>query len=297
VALIALVTCASARGLDEDLPPLSTALTARRHDACAVDWDDPGAPWDEFDLAVLRSTWDYPARREEFLAWIDAVAQRTHLANTPEIVRFSTDKRYLARLHRHGIPITPTVFVERDGSLGDAFAGREIVVKPSVGAGSVDARRFPPDRRDEAAAHVAFLVGTGRIPMVQPYLAGVEAAGETALVYFGGRFSHAFAKGAMLVEGKALVDGLFLEEEIAPHRPTPAELALGDAVLDVLPGRRPDLLYARVDLVPGDDGRPVVLELELVEPSVYLRTSPGSAERFTRAIERRLARPVGAAPR
>src|SRR5690349_2876913 len=109
---IALVTAAAARDQDEDLPPLVAALRELGIEPAVVDWDDAGLDWARFDVAVLRSTWDYSMRAAEFLAWAARVSERTRLLNPPEIVRWNTDKHYLATLAAAGVPIVPSTFIE-----------------------------------------------------------------------------------------------------------------------------------------------------------------------------------------
>lgn len=157
-------------------------------------------------------------------------------------------------------------------------------MKPAVSAGALDTARYPAARRREAAAHVARLHADGRTAMVQPYLRAVEAErAETLLVMVGGAFSHALRKGPLLVPGLQLVGGLFVEEDIRPATPTAAELRVAQATLAAVPGGG-DLLYARVNLVEGDDGAPVLMELELVEPSLFLAHAPEAADRVAAAI-------------
>ena len=278
------MTAAPARDLDDDLPPLTAALAARGIAHAVVDWDDPEAGWEGFDLVVVRSPWDYTRRHAEFLAWAERVAALTTLANPPAILAWSTDKRYLGDLAAAGVPVIETAYAGPGEAMAWPDAG-ELVVKPTISAGSLDTARHAASARDEAEAHVARLHAAGRTAMAQPYLSRVEGErGETALVFLHGAFSHAARKGPMLVPGLRLVGGLFVEEDIRPAEATAAEREVADAALAAVPGRREDLLYARVDLVPDDAGRPVVLELELVEPSLFLAFSPGAADRVAAAI-------------
>ncbi len=284
--MIALVTATAARHLDEDLPPLEVALRVLGHAVEVVVWDDPTVDWSAYDAAVVRSTWDYVPRRTEFLAWADVVARRTVLLNPPGLLEWSSDKHYLADLVTHGIPITPTTFVEPgDDAVAVALPAGEIVVKPAVSAGSADTDRYGPAGRHAARAHVARLIGAGRTALVQPYLDQVDTAGETALVYVAGAFSHAIRKGPILAGDQAFVEGLYAAEDISARSPTEAELALGGRVVEVIPGGAP--LYVRVDVVPGPDG-PVVLEVEACEPSLFFAHAPGSADRFARALVSRI---------
>jgi glutathione synthase/RimK-type ligase-like ATP-grasp enzyme len=289
---VALVTAAGARGLDDDLPPLAGALRRRGIAHEVVDWDDPSVDWGAFALAVVRSVWDYPRRREDLLAWAHAAARATTLLNPPAVLAWSSDKRYLAELAAAGVPVVPTAFAE-PGEPMPWPDGGDVVVKPVVSAGSLDTDRYPAGRRGEAEAHVARLHADGRPAMAQPYMDEVERAGETALVHIGGAFSHAIRKGPLLVPGLRVVGGLFVEEDIAPATPTEDELAAARAALAAVPGGARDLLYARVDLVPGPGGEPLLIELELAEPSLFLAHAPGAAERLADAIAARLTSATG----
>lgn len=281
-----MVTASVARGLDDDLPPLAEALGRRGVAHELVDWDDPAVDWGAFDLAVVRSVWDYTRRRDELLAWADRVAATTPLHNPPATLRWSSDKRYLDELARAGVPVVPTAFAEPGEPM--AWPDGEVVVKPMVSAGSLDTERHPAGDRAGAENHVARLHADGRAAMAQPYMAGVEDAGETAMVHLGGAFRHAVRKGPLLVPGLAIVGDLFVEEDISPASPTPDQAAVSRAALAAVPGGAGDLLYARVDLVPGPDGDPLVIELELLEPSLFLAHVPGAADHLARAIAERL---------
>ncbi|HEY8302652.1 MAG TPA: hypothetical protein VIG48_12195 [Jatrophihabitans sp.] len=273
-----LATCAAFPDGDADDRALLGPLAASNVDASFAVWSDPAVDWTAAPT-VLRSTWDYTLRRDAFLTWVDTVPK---VHNPADVVRWSSDKVYLAELRRAGLPVTPTLVVT-PGARAE-LPDEEFVVKPSVGAGSRGAGRFVPAAGDAAHAHVAALHEAGRTVLVQPYLAGVDEAGETALIYLAGEFSHAVRKGPMLtsdtVHDISETSGLFVEENISARRPDAAELAVGNRALAFLRdrfGAAP--LYARVDLLPGPDG-PVVVELELVEPSLFLAHADGAVERF-----------------
>ena len=140
-----------------------------------------------------------------------------------------------------------------------------------------------PARDRDGWFTMARLHAAGHVALIQPYLAAIERHGETALVFFAGEFSHAVRKAAILVPGLRMVEGLYAAEEIGPTTVSASELALAAAALAAVPGRR-KLLYARVDLVPDDDGQPRVLELELAEPSVFLDHADGASDRFAAAL-------------
>ena len=283
---ILLATCAAFADGDVDDQLLIEPLAASNIDASFAVWNDPSVDWSQA-TTVLRSTWDYTLRRAEFLGWIAAVPA---LHNPAEIAAWNSDKVYLRELARAGVPITPTTVV-RPGSALELPADHEFVVKPSVGAGSRGAGRFLPSARGEAATHAARLHDAGRTVLIQPYLADVDDAGETALMYFDGAFSHAIRKGPMLTGDTAHdiseTSGLFLEENITPREPSAAELAVGNQAIAFLVDRFGEApLYARVDLLPCADG-PVVIELELVEPSLFLSYADGAADRFAACVAAR----------
>lgn len=272
---IALATCAALPRLEPDDQLLLAPLAARGIDAVPAIWDDPTVDWSAFDLTVVRNTWDYIHRRDAFLDWARAVPR---LANRAEVLAWNTDKRYLRELEAAGLPIVPTAFVPP----GDRVAVTgESVVKPTVSAGSQDTLRLGDE--DAVHAQVARLHAVGKTAMVQPYLADVDTAGETALLYFDGAFSHAIRKGPMLLPGEVKDPDLFYAEEISPREPSAAERALGDRVVAYVTQRFGTPLYARVDLLPHG-GEPVIIELELTEPSVFVGYADGAPERFADAI-------------
>ncbi|HVR82844.1 MAG TPA: hypothetical protein VMU54_00945 [Planctomycetota bacterium] len=276
---IALVTARETGTLDDDMEPLLAALRSEGAAAEPAIWDDPTVDWSRYALAVLRSTWDYSRRRREFLAWAARVEEKVRLANTSRIVRWNTDKRYLEELGAAGVPVVPTHFIETEETILFPFDG-EFVIKPTVGAGSMDVARFS-EKSPAAEEHVRRIHRSGRSVMIQPYLKRVDEAGETALVFFAGEFSHAIRKGPMLGSSPEVLGGLFLKEDIRPRTPSAAELALGQRAVRASPE---PCLYARIDVIPGVDGSPVVLEFEATEPSLFFAHSLPSATRCARAI-------------
>jgi len=284
---VALATAAEVASLDDEGQLLARELTRRGAAVEPAVWNDPRVRWAEFDLVVVRSTWDYPAHHQEFLAWAQHVAEVAHLANDPSLLRWSTDKSYLTELDRAGIPVVPSTFIRPGDRIDHGLLGTEHVVKPSVSAGSRDTLRLGADDDAASVAHVRRILGSGRTAMVQPYLAGVDAAGETAVLLIEGAYSHAVRKAAILMRGAGLVDGLFAAEEISPRTPSHAERGVARRVLAALPCAVTPL-YARVDLLPTRTG-PVVLEVELAEPSMFLTFETGSAGRFAEALLRRAA--------
>ncbi|TCJ00072.1 hypothetical protein [Aeromicrobium sp. IC_218] len=274
IGRLAWVTAREARGQDEDEAVALAALARTGVDVDVVDWDDPAVDWAGYDRVVLRSPWDYPARLADFLAWLDATAALTEVVNEPRTVRWSIDKRYLAELDEAGVPITDTVFVAPGESV-DLPAG-DFVVKPAVGAGSKDAASYGPDQHAVAREHVERLHAAGQVVLVQPYVASVATDGEWALVYLGGRYSHAASKRVALPRA-GVVETLFAEETNAPHEATAEQRAAADAAMAHVEERLGTPAYARIDLVRHDDGGHRVLEVELVEPSLFLPYADASA--------------------
>ncbi|MEV6170256.1 hypothetical protein AB0L99_18745 [Streptomyces sp. NPDC051954] len=276
---------------DADLPVLLRALREAGAGADAVHWDDPDADWASYDLAVLRSTWDYSWRADEFLAWAQKCATLTRLANPVEIVRWNTDKRYLGDLAAAGVPVVPTRYLA-PGDTADLPTDHEYVIKPTSGAGARYAARYTPDDHDTAVRHLARMHAEGLTAMVQPYLTGIDVSGERALQFFGGHFLHASRKGAVLSPGTAYDSTKVAHPDLEPWTPTPTELSVAERALTAVP-EPAELLYARVDLVDGPDGEPCVMELELVEPNLFLFLHPGSVAGVVEAV---LAAAAGSGP-
>ncbi len=287
MSTIALATAIAATGLDEDMPPLLAALTAAGMDAQVVAWDDPTVSWSRFDLVLLRSTWNYTDHRDAFLAWCESVAARTRLLNAPDLVRWNTDKRYLGELASAGVPVIDSHFLAPGDDPANMPTLAEFVVKPTVGAGSRGARRFADFERDRAIDHAGALLDAGCHVLVQPYLDQVDQAGETALLFFDGQYSHAIRKGPLLHRGEDATRALFAAEHITARQPSDAEKTIAQGILAALPFAAP--LYARVDLLPSPEG-PKLLELELAEPSLFFDHAPGSADRFAASLRARLPR-------
>lgn len=286
---VALATSAEDWDHDEDGPLLVDALGAAGVAGEPAVWTDEQVDWGRFDLVVVRSTWDYVDRREQFLSWAEAVESVTTLANPSRTLRWNTDKRYLAALAGAGVPVVPTLFVAPGDPLDELGSWLDrhdaVVVKPTVSAGSRDTARHDAADRGAAMEHVAALVAAGRTAMVQPYLAAVDDDGETGMVLFEGSFSHAFSKAALLRDGWADVQGSFAQETIEAHVPGDDELTVAEQVLEAttsLLGSTPT--YARVDVLRDDEGRPVLLELELTEPSFFLAHSEGGATNAARCF-------------
>lgn len=299
---IALITADAALARDEDMPPLLDACARADIAAEVVSWNDPTCNLEDFDAAVLRSPWDYTDRLPDFLEWCERCAAQTRLINPLDVVRWNTDKHYLADLIEAGVDCVPSMFLEPDDPADQGLTlflathaqAAEFVVKPAVGAGSRDARRFGREETIAATAHTVALLEEGRSVLMQPYLNHVDEHGETALIYIDHVFSHAIRKGPLLPRGNATSDPLFASEAISPREATSAERTLGDRVVKAVAARFPaeaPLVYIRVDLLHDAADLPCVLELEVVEPSLFFAHAPAGAERLVTAIAARLGDP------
>jgi glutathione synthase/RimK-type ligase-like ATP-grasp enzyme len=281
VSRVAIVT---SKGVDDpDNPRLFAALGDLELSADLVVWDDDSVAWDDYDLAVIRSTWDYSARRAEFLAW---ARDRSRLENPLSIIEYSSDKHYLADLEARGLGVIPSRFCAvgetpdfHFGDLGD------FVVKPCVGAGSRQVARYRPEETDAAARHVSALHDEGRDVLLQPYVHSVDTLGERAVIFIDGKFSHAMTKGAMLNVAPEDRDFLFRRKQMSLAKAEADAVHCATEVLSTL--GLSDLLYARVDLVATVAGW-LVMELELVEPALYVTYDDEAAGKLAAAIARRL---------
>jgi len=258
-----------------------------------VAWDDARTDWTAYERVIVRSTWDYSGRLGEFLAWVDSVGAG-RLRNSPEMIRWNSDKRYLAELDGAGLPVPPTLLVAPGGRIPDLDG--EFVIKPVIGAGARDTGRF--GREAIAAAHdlLGRLGERDEIAMIQPYIAEIEDSGETSLVVIAGRVEWAVNTGSFLAPDSAVpadpegIEAARRDEELVrPVDPTPAEKAIAERTVGWLSSRFGEVpLFARVDLVSAGSGEPVLMEVELIEPSLYLgwtsRLEFPGAEVFAAAV-------------
>jgi hypothetical protein len=292
---VAIATCTALPPQFTDDLQIAEALAERAVSAIRIPWDDPGTEWSAFEAVVIRSTWDYAGRRGEFLRWCDSIGPSLH--NRSALVRWSSDKRYLADLAAAGIPVVETEFVAPGEEI--ALAG-EIVVKPTVSAGGRDSGRFGAATHDLARELIGKIHASGRTAMVQPFHPTVDSVGETAVLCIDGEPMHTLRKRAVL-----------RPDEVAPVR----DDALGAAEVMYDPGlvtadvadedeldlaaqvvgevrRRFDYLplYARFDMIRDRIGAPILLELEAIEPNFYLDQVPSTTAIVAEAIVNRLPR-------
>ena len=249
-------------------------------------WDDESIDWSTYNHVVIRSTWDYHRRYDEFIQWVRSVSSVSTICNSLDVITWNTDKHYLAEVAEMGLPVVPTVFIEPGQKdwlehVRELLAKGDVVVKPAISAGSNDTERH--SNIDAAQQHISELLAAQRSVMLQPYMADVDVESETGLVFIDGKFSHAFAKGALLAQEKNMSGGLYAEEEIGVRQATAEQLLIGERAVKWLTSRFGKLLYARVDLLPTAQG-PVIIEIELTEPSLYLLLHPNAASELANAL-------------
>jgi hypothetical protein len=279
---VALASCVQLPEADPDEAPLLAALRARGLDAATLAWDDGASGFSRARLTLLRATWNYPQQPARFASWIDAVSAQTSLWNPAPVVRWNVHKRYLLDLAARGIPIVPSELVplHASDSLGAICERRgfaEVVIKPAISAGSAGTRRFTPQERAHGEAHLRALCARGDA-LVQPYLPAVEARGERSLIWIDGEITHAVRKAPRFAgesESITAADDLSSAER---------ELALRAVAAAPAP-----IFYARADLVGGPDGQPRLMELELIEPSLFFAQSVRALQRFVDGVLARLA--------
>ncbi len=285
---IALASCAVLPEPDTDFEPLAAALRARGCEVDAFPWDGPG-DLSNFDVCVLRSTWNYYHQPVQFLNWIDAAARQCQLINSASVVRWNADKRYLLELQNEGVPIVETVWFDAGQpaeSIAEICSNRNwsrFVIKPVVSAASFCTRSFAGG---DLPAAVEFL--TAQLPtramMAQPFMESITTVGEKSIAWIDGQITHAWTKWPRFA-GQ--------HENVRPN----AEITDGDREIvdQAVRGSRDQVLYARIDLMYDTNGTPQLSELELIEPSLYFNFSHSALERFVNGILRRAGHSAGKA--
>lgn len=265
---------------DPETPRLRRALRARGVRSEIVPWGD-GFDWTQASRVVIRSAWDYVTQLPDFLAWAGTEAVADRLVNRLDVVRWNSAKHYLLELDAAGVPIVPTTLVPRGATAAvqaAALDGRqdEMIVKPAVSSGAIATVRGPAHR---LRAHLDAVTGWDDA-LVQPLVRSILDRGEVSLMYFDGVFSHAVRK--LPAPGDFRVQTQHGGHEVS-YVPTPAELDVATAALAAVPSPP---TYARVDLVDRDG--PLVMELELIEPELFLRYDAGSVRRLSDSLVRLL---------
>src|SRR5882762_2803906 len=278
---IALATYAKLPSLNEDDLLLVPALQELGVTAVPAVWDSPDVCWEEFQGVVVRSCWDYHHRLEEFLAWVT-------LWNPPAVLRWNSHKGYLRDLAVRGVPIVPTRWLARGRRVGLAQLLRDerwsdAVVKPAVSASATDTWRTSAATAGADQRRLEQLLRAGDV-MVQPFIDEVCDPGEWSIIFFGGRFSHAVRKRPAATDYRVQWEfGCF----VMLRPPPPRLVADAEAVMAAVPGNP---LYARVDGVERAD-RLMLMELELIEPHLFLGWDADATGRLAVALGALVTRP------
>ena len=284
---VAVISSAGLRDLNEDDRILVRALRERGVVAEAMAWRGD-VDWSQVRLCVLRSCWDYSEHLDEFLQWIDNTALKCRVMNAPDVMRWNVDKHYLAQLDAQGIPVVPTIYAgvgDRTplAAIMDDAGWERVVVKPVVSAAARDTYQVDRDAVDKIEGEFDRLVSTCDM-MVQPYLDRVETEGELSLMYIEGVYTHTVLKLPKPGDFRSQDDHGGSVERLDPGEQA---IALGGRIVGAACRRAP--AYARVDLVLDAEGHHRLIELELIEPELFLRYEPVSVDRLITAIERALS--------
>jgi glutathione synthase/RimK-type ligase-like ATP-grasp enzyme len=271
--------------LEEDAI-LSRALAPLGIATQRVSWSDPDVEWSSFDAALLRTTWDYFERLDEFSAWLARAAACTRVFNPPELLRWNLDKHYLRELEAAGVPTVPTVFVERGSEVTLAELLRthdldEAVFKPAVSGAARQTFRVDPFSAIAHEPRFAELLRSEAM-LVQPFQASILSYGELSLVVIDGRVTHGVRKLAKPGDFRVQDDH---GGTVGAHEPTPAQIEFAERAVACCD---PKPVYARVDMVSEPYRGLAVMELELIEPELWFRRAPSAAQRLAETLARLL---------
>lgn len=260
-------------------------LVARGITADVISWRNRSVQWNQFDMVVVRSPWDYQQAADEFLVVLESIESSTaRLWNPLDVIQWNIRKTYLQAMHDQGLQIVPTRFITdpTEMQLRQVFAvfeTREVVVKPVVGANADGTFRLRADCSSVELQQIQAF-HAGQTVLIQPFIESVVNHGELSLIFFDGQYSHSILKTPKRGDFR-------VQEEhggfICAHQPDQFVIDFAQRCLAAAPEKT---LYGRVDLVELKNGQPAVMELELIEPSLYLSYDEDSADRFADAIER-----------
>jgi glutathione synthase/RimK-type ligase-like ATP-grasp enzyme len=290
-----IATCAQLPELDPDDRLLAQALMDLGATVTTAVWSDPAVDWDAAHVCVVRSTWDYHKRHAAFARWVNAASASTCLLNPADLIHWNSHKFYLRDLESRGIPIVPTMWLERSApaaldALLDQAGWREAVIKPAYGASADGILRVGPSavERESGQSYLTRLLEEQDV-LVQPYLSTISTHHERALVFIGGEYSHAVTKSPFMhADSDLALRALHppgASGEI-PIQATGEEIAVASRALEAAPAGH---VYARVDLVQHA-GSIRVMEVELIEPTLYLFARPSAARRLAEAVLARVNR-------
>jgi glutathione synthase/RimK-type ligase-like ATP-grasp enzyme len=275
-------TTTESLNLDDSWPLLREALAVEGLESSVMVWNDPAVDWGRFDLVLASFAWGYVLHRRDFVAWAYEVEALTRLVNAASILDWGSDKTYFIDLATEGVPTVPTEWVGPNGRWRPP--SDDYVVKPSVASGGMGAARYVAQDVEIADRHIRRLHAEGQTVMVQPYQSRIDAEGETALIFLGGNYSHAIHKQALLRADVGVTERLWEQQVISAAEPRRDQQVLAETVVDAVTRLVGPTTYARVDVVDGSEENPLVLEVEVVEPSLFLTHCPSAARRFASGL-------------
>lgn len=267
---------------DDEL--LQNALKDLGISSIRVDWADPDIDWSTFRAAVFRTTWDYFNRISEFKTWLNDVSTQTHLCNNPSIIWWNLDKHYLSDLEEQSIPIVPTQFIEAGNTINlknllNETGWHEAVLKPCVSGAARHTYRINNENAATLQETVQPLIFEESF-LLQPFIRNIQTSGEDTLIIINGCYTHAVRKLPKTGDFRVQDDH---GGTVHPLQPTQEQIDLAERTMAACPSVP---VYGRVDMVQDNEGRWSVMELELIEPELWLRKSPAAANRFARALSR-----------
>jgi glutathione synthase/RimK-type ligase-like ATP-grasp enzyme len=286
---VAFATSTAHPALTPDDQLAVTACAARGIRVSPAVWSDPDVAWSAYDAVVIRSTWDYHRRAAEFDRWLMTLGESgTAVWNPLQLLRWNANKRYLGDLAARGVPTVPTAWLTREdsaslGGVMDRNGWTDVVVKPTVSATAYGTHRVHRSEAHDVAFIERHSSAHGEV-LVQPFLSEIEAGGEWSLVFIGGGFSHSVRKRP--ARGDFRVQAEFGGSSVA-ERASSGVVEAGAAVLEAVDE---PWLYARVDGVETDRGL-LLMELEMLEPTLFLALDGGAAARFAAALEHAMTLP------
>lgn len=245
-------------------------------------WNDPNVIWENYDTAIIKSPWDYFDHIKEFYRWLENMDRlNIRLLNPSSVLRWNADKHYLADIREAGLRVTPTIFLSKDepfafGEFFAAFETDKLIVKPVVSGGAKNTFKVTPENEEEISIKLKQLLNEEDF-IVQPFLKEIEDAGELSFLFFGGKFSHAVLKTA--AEGDFRVQSTF-GGSVQLQEPSVELITKAQAYINVYAR---DCLYARVDVVVID-GDLMLMELELIEPYLFLDTHEQAFDNYYKAL-------------
>ncbi len=261
---------------------LSSALSEFNVKVKLCIWDDNSIEWSNYDAAIIRSTWDYTQNFEKYIEFIDNASNQTKLINNQEVLLWNLDKHYMKELSTK-ISTIPTTYIEKDNK-SKLPEYPEYVIKPTISNSGKNSGRFQRKKDDIKASLLLENILRTSTAMIQPYIPSIDSQGEKSLVFIGGDFSHSIIKGAVLLPEGERSPIASTDANITPAKANDSEIDFAYEVLSATPFDKSDLTYARVDIAKSDNEELMLMELELIEPNLFMSLYPDATGKLAEAI-------------